>query len=126
MNFPHMGRRDGWNTKDGGIQTRTTGLVPARKEVLCEESVFLCKDMVIQMKKAIATIALSGAIMLTAILCGCNTNPQDTTSNGSSNAGSSNSSTSSHSSGTGSSSSNHSSTSSPSTSSDADDLVSPV
>lgn len=81
--------------------------------------------MVIQMKKAIATIALSGAIMLTAILCGCNTNPQDTASNGSSNAGSS-SSTTSHSSGTGSTSSNHSSTSSHSTSSGADDLVSPV
>ena len=125
MNFPHMGRRGEWNTMDGGIWARKTGLVPARKEALCEEKHLLCKGMVIQMKKAIATIALSGAIMLTAILCGCNTNPQDTASNGSSNAGSS-SSTISNSSGTGSSSSNRSSTSSPSTSSDADDLVSPV
>ena len=123
MNFPHMGRRGEWNTKGGGIQTGKTGLLPARKEALCEEKRFLCKGVVIHMKKAIATIALSGAIMLTAILCGCNTNPQDTASNGSS--GGSSSSTISHSSGTG-SSSNRSSTSSPSTSSSADDLVSPV
>lgn len=78
------------------------------------------------MKKIVSTIALSSAILLTAVLCGCNTNSEGTDSNG----GVVNSAVSSMMSRVSSamdSSSNRSNVSSNTVSSDTDDdLVSPV
>ena len=40
------------------------------------------------MSKKLCLLALAGSVLLTAALCGCNTNPGDTASNGSGNGAS--------------------------------------
>lgn len=40
------------------------------------------------MSKKLCVLALAGSVLLTAALCGCNTKPEDTASNGSGNGAS--------------------------------------
>lgn len=72
------------------------------------------------MRKILCVFVLAGAITVTAALCGCNTNPQDTASNGSGIGTSSGSMPSNPSSGANGSSDN------PIVSSESDELISAV